>query len=114
MSHKTSSPPAKRPRVEENEELEQTKTRRSEFWLSDANVILEAGGVQFGVNRGVLSMHSPVFKDMFSLGQSEAEQNCVDGCPVVCLADDPQELEVFLEVIYCHGYVYFIRHLWHP
>ncbi|KAI0705966.1 hypothetical protein C8T65DRAFT_740693 [Cerioporus squamosus] len=40
-----------------------------EFWMDDGTIILIARGVGFRVYWGVLSSHSPVFAEMFSLPQ---------------------------------------------
>lgn len=63
-------PPAKRPRTDDGASSSSDRApRRSEFWFEDANIILEAEKVQFGVHKGVLKMHSEVFKDMLHFGQ---------------------------------------------
>nr|GAT43810.1 predicted protein [Mycena chlorophos] len=43
--------------------------RSNKYWFNDGSVILqvESTHVQFRVSKGVLAMHSPVFRDMFSL-----------------------------------------------
>ena len=64
--------------------------------------------MQFRVHRGVLALHSPVFRDMFSLpvpadAAGEGSDNVnemVDGCPLVCLSDSAQDLEIFLGMLY--------------
>ncbi|KAF7370413.1 BTB domain-containing protein [Mycena sanguinolenta] len=88
-----SPPPAKRQRAEEE------PITCSELWISDGNVVLQAGNVQFRVHFGVLARHSSVFRDMQGLPQPSNEPN-VDGCPVVQLPDDPTDIEYLLKALY--------------
>lgn len=46
--------------------------------VQDANTVLQAENVQFGVHEGVLTMHSEVFKDMFHVGQPGERTLVVD------------------------------------
>ncbi|KAI0819799.1 hypothetical protein BC628DRAFT_1331968 [Trametes gibbosa] len=78
-------------------------TRDEEFWYGDGNIILIARDVEFRVYRGLLSDHSPVFKDMFSLPQPDDTPVSVDSstgysCPVVHLSDSPEDLRHILRV----------------
>ncbi|KAH9856168.1 hypothetical protein C2E23DRAFT_882282 [Lenzites betulinus] len=85
---------------------EVANTRDEEFWYSDGNIILVARNVEFRVYRGLLSDHSPVFKDMFSLPQpDDASSSALDAsaagpdlCPVVHLFDSPEDLRHILRV----------------
>ncbi|KAK7025111.1 BTB domain-containing protein [Favolaschia claudopus] len=88
-----SSPPAKRQRTED------APPTRSSTWRSDGNVVLQAGNTQYRVHWSVLALHSPVFHDMHGLPQP-AEQATVEGCPVVELPDDPQDVEHLLTALY--------------
>lgn len=91
---------AKRPRTDDASSANMPIVRRSDFWLDDANIILQAGSVQFAVHRSVLAMHSEVFKDMRQVGKPVSEDSIVDGCPVVQLSDLADDLEVFLKTLY--------------
>jgi hypothetical protein len=65
----------------------------------DADVILRAsGGKEFYTHKIVLSLASPVFRDMFSapkLSPTEPSQ-----IPIIDVDDPPKALEAFLQIIY--------------
>ncbi|KAF7370369.1 BTB domain-containing protein [Mycena sanguinolenta] len=94
------SPPAKRQRMEDASiTRENADIARSKTWRSDGNVILQAGNTQFRVHWSVLALHSPVFRDMQGLPQPPDEPT-VDGCPIVNLSDNPDDVEYLLKVLY--------------
>jgi hypothetical protein len=67
---------------------------------SDADVILRtSGGKEFHAHKLVLSLASPVFRDMFSVPQPPAEssQTLID---TVGVDDPPEALDLFLQIIY--------------
>ena len=76
--------------------------QRSRFWFDDGNVILQAENAQFRVHRSLLSLHSNVFRDMFSMPQPTDITTMlnVDGCPVITLLDRASDLEHVLSVFY--------------
>ncbi|KAJ6519059.1 hypothetical protein C8R45DRAFT_1065863 [Mycena sanguinolenta] len=92
-----SSPPAKRKRTEDSQSQ---ITRSDHLWISDGNVVLQAGNTQFRVHFGLLARHSSsIFRGM--KGPSELpEQPSVEGCPVLELSDDPEDLEYLLQALY--------------
>lgn len=78
------------------------------LWFDDGNIVLIAGKTCFKVHRSVLSRYSDVFSDMFSIPQPEKPEfssNSIDGCPTILLHDAPEELEIFLTILY-DGYKY--------
>ncbi|KAF7370405.1 BTB domain-containing protein [Mycena sanguinolenta] len=85
--------PAKRKRTEE------APIKHSEFWLRDGSVVLQAQNTQFRVHFSVLARHSPVFRDMEELPQP-SDGPSVDGCPVVCLPDESNDVEYLLKALY--------------
>ncbi|KAJ7476238.1 hypothetical protein FB451DRAFT_1033783 [Mycena latifolia] len=89
----SSSPPAKRQR------LEDVKITRSEIWRPDGSVVLQAENTQFRVHWSVLSLHSSVFRDMQGLPQPR-DQPSVEGCPVIELSDRVEDVECVLEALY--------------
>ncbi|KAI6120167.1 hypothetical protein EDD16DRAFT_903628 [Pisolithus croceorrhizus] len=62
-----------------------------EPWFDDGNIVLVAGGQCFKVYRGTLSMHSPIFKDMFSCPNPPDQGEMIEGCAVVQLQDSASE-----------------------
>lgn len=88
----------KRPRMDES--------RDEELYLPDGNVVLSANDSEdnlifFKVHQSMLSKHSTVFADMFSLPESSVNASEVyDGAPLVHLQDDAKDLKQFLSVIY--------------
>ncbi|KAH9856096.1 hypothetical protein C2E23DRAFT_502992 [Lenzites betulinus] len=97
----------KRPRLNSNEDentqpmSKAARLRDEEFWYSDGSIVLVARNVEFRVYQGILSDHSPVFKDMFSLPQPDdaspsGEPSTGDRCPVVHLSDSPEDLRHIL------------------
>lgn len=82
-----------------------TMTRDATLWFDDGNVILTASGVGFRVHRGVLSAVSALFRDMFSM-RPVADEDKVDGCPLIAMHDSSQELRHLLQLLYSgHQYV---------
>ncbi|KAI0702673.1 hypothetical protein C8Q76DRAFT_230122 [Earliella scabrosa] len=67
--------------------------RDDELWFEDGNLLLVASEIEFRVYQGPLLVHSPIFKDMLSLPQPEGGPT---PCPVVHLADSPEDLRHFL------------------
>ncbi|KAF7299324.1 BTB domain-containing protein [Mycena indigotica] len=87
----SSAPPAKRRRTESEDEGDQPVIVRStEYWFDDGNVILQVQSTQFRLTRSFLAMHSPVFRDMFSL-PLPPDEPLVEGCPVVDLPGDTSQ-----------------------
>ena len=65
----------------------------------DADVILRAsGGKEFHAHKLVLSLASPVFRDMFSVPQPPPTES--SQLPIVDVDDPPEALEAFLQIIY--------------
>ena len=76
------------------------------FTTDDGDVILRAGHepsprVDFCVHKFILSLASPVFKDMFTFPQPPAENNKErPEIPIVDVPDSPQTLDMILRFIY--------------
>ena len=79
---------------------------RSELWLEDGNIVLQAEDTQFKVHRSMLSRHSSVFRDMFMVPQpSIPNGDVVDSCAVVELSDSSEDLTHALRALYDRWYV---------
>lgn len=74
-----------------------TNFKRGSLWMMDGNIVIKAGRVRFRVHKSVLSLHSPVFRDMLQLPPPPSEANKF---PTVELHDDPKELEIMLKFLY--------------
>ncbi|KAH8103818.1 hypothetical protein BXZ70DRAFT_665594 [Cristinia sonorae] len=79
-------------------------TRSVELWFPDGTVILRAEETHFRVYSGILSLHSPIFRDLFTLPQP-LDDEVYDGCPVVSLQDGAEELGEFLKVLHRWSYL---------
>ncbi|RDX48995.1 hypothetical protein OH76DRAFT_1556700 [Lentinus brumalis] len=96
--------PRKRQRHDKSNGAEQgveivERIRDEEFWFEDGSIILAARDVEFRVYKGLLANHSPVFKDMFSLPQPPTSEGALESpCPVVHLADSPEDVRCLLRV----------------
>ncbi|TEB30554.1 hypothetical protein FA13DRAFT_1774702 [Coprinellus micaceus] len=86
---------------------------RSNIWLADGNIVIQADGVQFKVHQGYLARLSTIFSDAFSMPQPrDGAQLRVDGCHVLHLQDSAQDLAVVLSEIYDRiGRKYEIQHI---
>lgn len=88
----------KRPRTDES--------RDEELYFTDGNIVLSANDsegnlVFFKVHQSMLSKHSTVFADMFSLPAfSVSVTDVYDGAPLVHLQDDIEDLSRSLRVFY--------------
>ena len=69
-----------------------------ELWYEDGTVVIIAGDVAFRLYKGVLARASPIFQDMFAIGQP-GDAETMDGCSVVRLSDSPVDLRYFFRVL---------------
>ena len=87
--------PAKRIRMVDNGP---TLEQHGEFWFEDGNLVLVAGETAFRIYRGLLSVQSQVFEDLFASASSSTDE-LFAGCPVVYLSDSPGDLVHLLRVL---------------
>jgi len=73
---------------------------RSSLWLDDGSVVIQAELTQFRVHRTMLSRHSQVFRDMFSVPQPVVSEDNIEGCPLVHLPDSAQDVTHLLSALY--------------
>jgi len=72
--------------------------RCTELWFPDGSIILQSENILFRVYSGLLSLHSPLFRDLFSLPQPPAsDQEVYEGVSVVEMADTANELYYLLK-----------------
>jgi len=77
-------------------------TRSEEFWLEDGTIVLQAETTQFLVHKSVLSRHSVVFSDMFSISKSEDthDEPFIEGKPLVQIFDTAEDIGHLLRLLY--------------
>lgn len=73
--------------------------RDTEVWFDDGNVVVVADRTAFKVHRGVLSLHSEVFRDMFSIPPPEVDE-ALEGCPIVRVSDPASNIRQLLSILY--------------
>ncbi|TFY79927.1 hypothetical protein EWM64_g4088 [Hericium alpestre] len=92
--------------VEQVESIENNSTvplfTKSDPWFDDGNIILSCGNTGFRVHQGVLALHSPVFKDMLTVGNPGGV--LFEGCGVVALTDDADDVRHLLNAMYLIEY----------
>ena len=72
---------------------------RETFWFDDGDLVLEVEQHRFKIHRAGLSC-SEIFGDMFALPGQPPEEECVDGVPLVQLADNAHDWMALLSWIY--------------
>ena len=80
-----------------------------QFTADNADIVLRASRCdvprEFRVHKTILSIASPVFKDMFDIPQPDSSATSTGPTvPVVDVDDTPEELENFLRMIYPFGF----------
>ena len=80
-----------------------------QFTADDANIVLRASRCdmpcEFHIHKTILSIASPVFKDMFSIPQPTSSTTTPGATTSVIDVDDtPEDLENFLRMIYPFGF----------
>jgi len=80
-----------------------------QFTADDADIILRASRCddprEFRVHKTILSIASPVFKDMFNIPQPISSATPAGpAVPVIDVDDTPEDLESFLRMIYPFGF----------
>ncbi|KAF7330791.1 hypothetical protein MVEN_02418300 [Mycena venus] len=93
------SPPAKRKRTED------ASITRSDIWYKDGSVVLQAQQHQFRVHFSILGQHSSFFRDLEDLPQPP-DQPTLDGCPIVELHDDAEDVENLLRALYNASFLF--------
>ena len=76
-------------------------SRDADVWLADGNCVVVAKNTAFRVYKGILSLHSELFRDLFSLPNSGSSSDMMDGCPTVTVADDPRDIRCLFLVLCC-------------
>ncbi|KAJ7238414.1 hypothetical protein C8J57DRAFT_1193709 [Mycena rebaudengoi] len=83
-----------------------TGPRRVEkLWFRDGTLVLATDTLLFRVYSGLLAQESPIFDDMLRLPQP-ADEETIEGCPVVRLSDNGRDVEYFLKALF--DYKFFL------
>ena len=69
-----------------------------EFWFDDGNIVLLCRETAFRVYRGLLTRHSVIFRDLFSMAQPSTAET-MESCPVVHISDPPDDLRYLLRAL---------------
>ena len=76
--------------------------RDSDIWFEDGNVVVIAQTTAFRFHKSVVSLHTSVFRDLFSIPQpSPVGEESFDGCPVVHVSDTSYDFRELVRAIYC-------------
>ncbi|KAG1901450.1 uncharacterized protein F5891DRAFT_1029566 [Suillus fuscotomentosus] len=89
----------KPPHPNEIEESHSPPPHLNDLWYDDGSVVLKAGNDFFRVHGSILSQKSSVFATILLQSQTENTETH-EGCPVVALGDDAEELRQLLLTIY--------------
>ena len=82
-----------------------TVTSHSTFYFEDGNVEVLCGHTLFRVHTSILSLHSPVLRQMFTQANLAAAES-PNGCPRILSSDTPSDFVTLLKVAYLPGYVW--------
>ncbi|PIL26644.1 hypothetical protein GSI_11269 [Ganoderma sinense ZZ0214-1] len=81
--------------------------RDSEIWFEDGNIVVVAQNTAFRFHKSVVSLHSSVFRDLFSIpqpssvpGEDLGVDETFDCCPVVHVSDTSYDFRELLRAIY--------------
>jgi hypothetical protein len=67
----------------------------------DADIIIRSrDGVRFRTHKLLLSLASPIFRDMFSLPQPDHDKDAGEGLPVVDLTESSATFRLFMSLCY--------------
>ena len=87
-----------------------TLTPHGTFNFEDGNVEVLCVHTLFSVHTSVLSLHSPVLRQMFTRANLAAAES-PNGCPRILSSDTATDFATLLKIIYLPGYVTSSMHL---
>lgn len=76
--------------------------RDEQYWFPNGDMVLVADyKIAFKISIGLLCWKASVFKDLVNRDVPQPpDQETMDGCPIIHLTDEPEELRIFLGFIY--------------
>ena len=72
-------------------------SRNADFWFSDGSIVVIVEDTAFRIHKSVLSKHSEVFANLFTIPQPDDLNEVVEGCPTVRLVND--DLSDFTDLV---------------
>ncbi|TFK89054.1 hypothetical protein K466DRAFT_545972 [Polyporus arcularius HHB13444] len=87
----------------------ENRTRDADYWFDDGNLILVAEEVEFRVYAAPLMRRSPVFREMLSLPQPQADGAAYLSIPTVRLYDHPTDVRRLLGSIIFGNDLRFVK-----
>ena len=101
MSSDACTRPSKRQRTENEPVSALDVKKHGRLWFEVGNTILVANdGLGFRLHRGILSLHSEVFRDILSFPSSVEDNEMMEGCPVLRLQDCGEDLDLFFTLLH--------------
>jgi hypothetical protein len=91
--------PSQRSRLQQPKPESVLQIKRSDPWFDDGTIVIQARDTQFRAYRGILTLCSPIFHDMFSIPQPTTGDELVDGCPVVHVSDSAEDWQYVLRAL---------------
>ncbi|KAJ7438914.1 hypothetical protein B0H11DRAFT_1884190 [Mycena galericulata] len=73
--------------------------RDENLWFDNGSIIIKAQSKLFNLSRGILTLQSPIFADMFRIPQPP-DIETIDGSPVVEIPDSVDDATVFFRAIF--------------
>ncbi|KAI0784299.1 hypothetical protein C8Q75DRAFT_810354 [Abortiporus biennis] len=101
-------PPSPPPSPPDSSKTESPITHSDEWWFWDGTIVVIAEDTAYRVHKGVLSLHSEVFKDMFQIGQQSSAETFED-CPMVHVSDTASDFSLILKIIYFGGQTCYLE-----
>lgn len=74
--------------------------RNLNFWFEDGSIILIVENTAFRIHQSILSRHSDVFADLFTVPQPRHDTESIDNCPVVRLDDSLADFIDVMKALY--------------
>ena len=74
--------------------------RRGSIWYDDGSLVLQVQQTQFRVHRSLLCQYSEIFRDMCYASMPGPDEEFVEGCPVVELADNVEDWHHVLTALF--------------
>lgn len=71
-----------------------------DFWFTDGSVVLVVQNTAFRIHHSILSKHSDVFANLFTIPNPSNKDEMFEDCPLVHLSDDLSEFTDTMKAIY--------------